>query len=214
MYHWLYIRGQLTLKGVNILASSLLKWNVQLFPPYTLNSKASKAASATRNKALEGKFWKIRNVLGKEKRQQMWCPTCDVCWHEDWSPPRRCLNHWGSLYPQGSVGEACVGGLWSPRKQWLWPFLCGQWHLGSDGEDRTSRWMANAVCTHMNMAFQQLGLVIFQKVLLHGDIISYTQKRRKGCQMYKPKFCNRHQMWPEEVHQLMQFRWTANLNVW
>lgn len=33
----------LTLKGVNILASSLLKRDVQLFPPHTLNTQVSEA---------------------------------------------------------------------------------------------------------------------------------------------------------------------------
>lgn len=67
--------------------------------------------------------------------------------------------------------------------------------------------------THTNVAFKGLGFINSQKLLLHGDIISNTQKRGKGCQMYKPKFCNRLQMWPEEVCQLMQFRLATNPNL-
>lgn len=63
------------MKGVNVLASSLLEWNVQLFPPYTLNSKVSKAASAEDNKqqCIEGLGGKFKMFLEKKKGDK-----CDV----------------------------------------------------------------------------------------------------------------------------------------
>ncbi len=44
------LRIHLTLKGVYVLASSLLEWHVQLFPPHTLNTEVGKAANPDRKK--------------------------------------------------------------------------------------------------------------------------------------------------------------------
>lgn len=69
---------QLTLKGVDILSSSLLKWNVQLLPPHTLNSEVRKAAKPGRKEY--GKLTYLRKkYVVRRRNQRMWCvPVASV----------------------------------------------------------------------------------------------------------------------------------------
>lgn len=118
-------------------------------------------------------IYQINKKIMKREVNNGMC-TCDVDCPEDWTRPRRFLNHVGSLYPQGSGGEACVGGLWSPRKLWLWPFLGGQWVLVPGGANRTGR-----RCNHTQKQ-ARLRDLLWQ----HGDInISNTEKTEWTCQI-------------------------------
>lgn len=73
------VRIQLTLKGVDILVPSFLKWKVQLSPPHTLDTKVSKAASPDRRRKHICQDTLEQNPNKKYVKREKTCMTWKMC---------------------------------------------------------------------------------------------------------------------------------------